>query len=89
MSFDIKYSDLVETLARDMAVSIVLPGDTNIRMFKSRLSQAKFRQAVEGKLDFSHTYNITEGHYTMTIVLQPPKTTTAVKILSINSKGGL
>lgn len=89
-TFTLKYNDIVEKLARDMAISMVLPGDTNIHMFKSRLSQAKFRQAIDGKLDYECVYDGVAKTYTMTVVLQPPKAKASnISIVSINSKGAL
>lgn len=53
MSLNKQLKELVVALKNNTVVSIVLPGDTNIKVFKRKLSLVKTRSNVEGKLEFS------------------------------------
>lgn len=81
MTLNKQLKELVAKLKENTVVSVILPGDVNIKQFQRKLSVVKTRENLEGKLDFSVetldeefmllNYKKKEKGFNLTIVLLP------------------
>lgn len=91
MSIKVSYNTLANQLEKELSITVRTLEDP-IR-FRRKLSQAKHRQHIEGKLIFSveEATEVVDGVeavvYSISVALQPVKN--AVAILGLSSKGEL
>lgn len=91
MGVTVSYNALVNRLERELSISVTTT--ENPTKFKRKLSQAKHRMAVEGKLIFadSSQMQMIDGVevevFCISVALNAKKST--VKILTLNENGGL
>lgn len=69
MSKPLTFKALAKRLEKETVVLLNLPVDTNIEAFKKRLSQAKHRLSIEGKLSFTLSPDVSEDGLELSIVL--------------------
>lgn len=86
MTIRVSYKDLVNELERQLSISFTTREDP--KKVRRKISMAKHREAIEGKLLFSHeTVQTEEGEvYVITAVLTPKRN--QVEILGLNQKDG-
>lgn len=80
MGIVVSYNTLAQQLEKELVITVtVLETATK---FKKKLSQAKFRQGIEGKLIFGEVQEVknAEGDTatTLTVALEPKKNTVTV-----------
>ncbi len=83
MAITVSYNALVTELERELTLTLLTLEDPT--RFKRKLSQAKHRAAIDGKLIFS-VVKTAEGN-AISIALMPKRST--LQVLSVDKKGGL
>lgn len=78
----VSYKTLVNKLEKDLSISLTTA--ENPTKVKRKLSMAKHREGIDGKLIFSHTSYMKEGKevFVITAVLAPKKN--ELNILALN-----
>lgn len=92
MAVTVSYNALATALEKELTISVTTLEDPTT--FKRKLSQAKHRQAIEGKLIFSispTSVKDSKGElveaFVISVALSPKRST--VKLLSLNKNEGL
>lgn len=87
MSVAVNYKTLVTELDRVGTISFGIPATESPEKVKRKLSMAKHREGIEGKLLFSYEPTIIQGQdaFLMTVVLTPKANT--VQVLSTSKEG--
>ena len=91
MGVTVSYNALVTELEKELTISVTTLEDPTT--FKRKLSQAKHRQAIEGKLIFSvsSTKAVVNGEQVdasvISVALSAKRST--VQLLTLDKKGGL
>jgi hypothetical protein len=91
MAVTVSYNALATELEKELTISVTTLEDPTV--FKRKLSQAKHRQAIDGKLIFSVSPTVanvngqTEEAYVISVALSPKRST--VKLITLNKGEGL
>jgi len=91
MAVTVSYNALVTELEKELTISVTTL--ENPTTFKRKLSQAKHRQAIDGKLIFSVSPTMAnvngqlEEAYVISVALSPKRST--VKLITLNKGEGL
>ena len=86
MAVTVSYNALVNRLEKELSISVTTREDPT--KFKRKLSQAKHRMAVEGKLIFACQETGQEsGIWVISVALSAKRSTVA--ILALDENGGL
>lgn len=91
MAVTVSYNALATALEKELTISVTTLEDPVV--FKRKLSQAKHRQAIDGKLIFSISPTLAningqmEEAFVISVALSPKRST--VKLLSLNKNEGL
>jgi len=84
MAITVSYNALVTTLDKELCITLRTTEDPI--KFKRKLSQAKHRQAIDGKLIFSVATEA-DGSHIINVVLVPKRS--SVEIIAVHGDGGL
>lgn len=87
MVFELDYKALMRKLDKDLMFSVTI-AKIDLDKFKKRLSQAKVRMAIEGKLSFEATDSQTIAEAIIVDITLIPKPKTGIKVYQVNSKRG-
>ena len=91
MAVTVSYNALITELEKELTISVTTLEDPTT--FKRKLSQAKHRQAIDGKLIFSVSPTMAnidgnlEEAFVISVALSPKRST--VKVISLNKGQGL
>jgi len=91
MAVTVSYNALITELEKELTISVTTLEDPTT--FKRKLSQAKHRQAIDGKLIFSVSPTMAnidgnlEEAFVISVALSPKRST--VKVISLNKNEGL
>lgn len=91
MAVTVSYNALITELEKELTISVTTLEDPTT--FKRKLSQAKHRQAIDGKLIFSVSPTMAnidgnlEEAFVISVALSPKRST--VKVISLNKGAGL
>lgn len=85
MSVMVSYNTLMNQLEKELSITVRVKEDAT--RFRRKLSQAKHRLAIDGKLIFSTPVALEDGVVEISIALEPKKN--EVQVMALVKKGDL